>query len=223
MCGLLGVSRSGYYDHVARQSRPPQADEERLVTKMRAFQSMANGTYGKRRMHRELKADGETIGRRRVQRFMREHGIVAVQTKLFHKTTDSNHGLGYAPNLLQQDFATNAIDRVWVGDITYLWTAEGWFYLAVLLDVYSRRVVGWALDNHMRAELPLRALGRAVEARGPQPGLIHHTDRGSQGGFNLLSQHLDDEVCDAETETKEVTSSRAATTGFTWPAASGET
>jgi len=111
---------------------------------------------------------------------MREHGIVAVQTKLFHRTTDSNHALGYAPNLLQQDFVTDAPDRVWVGDITYLWTAEGWCYLAVLLDLYSRRVVSWTLDDHMRAELPLRALSRTVEARGPQPGLIHHTDRGSQ-------------------------------------------
>lgn len=180
MCALLGVSRSGYYDHVARQGQAPPIDDERLVAKMRAFQSTAGGAYGKRRMHRELQADGERVGRRRVRRLMREHGIVAVQTQLFHKTTDSNHDLGFAPNLLQQDFATNAPDRVWVGDITYLWTAAGWCYLAVILDLYSRRVVGWAMDDHMRAELPLRALSRALESRGPQPGLIHHTDRGSQ-------------------------------------------
>jgi transposase InsO family protein len=131
-------------------------------------------------MHRELVEDGEHVGRRRVRRLMREHGIVAVQTRRFHKTTDSNHTLGYAPNLLQQSFATHAPDRVWVGDITYIWTAEGWCYLAVLLDLYSRRVVGWALDEHMRAELPQRALGRALQARSPEPGLIHHSDRGSQ-------------------------------------------
>jgi putative transposase len=180
MCALLGVSRSGYYDHVARQGEPPPSDEERLVAKMRAFQAAANGTYGKRRMHRELAADGELVGRRRVRRLMREHGIVAVQTKLFRKTTDSNHALGYAPNLLQQNFATASADRVWVGDITYLWTGEGWCYLAVLLDLFSRRVVGWALDEHMRADLPLRALSRALESRNPQQGLIHHSDRGSQ-------------------------------------------
>jgi putative transposase len=180
MCKLLGVSRSGYYDHVARQQRPAAADDERVVAKLRAFQSAANGTYGKRRMHRELKADGECIGRRRVRRLMRDNGIVAVQTKLFHKTTDSNHTLGFAPNLLAQDFVTHAPDRVWVGDITYLWTAEGWAFLAVMLDLYSRRVVGWSMDNHMRAELPLRALDRALQTRNPEPGLIHHTDRGSQ-------------------------------------------
>ncbi len=180
VCALLGVSRSGYYDHVARQALPTPSDEERLVTKMRAFQSAANGTYGKRRMHRELVADGEQVGRRRVGRLMREHGIVAVQTKLFHKTTDSNHKLGFAPNLLQQSFATHGADRVWVGDITYLWTGEGWCYLAVLLDLFSRRVVGWAIDEHMRADLPQRALERALQARCPQPGLIHHSDRGSQ-------------------------------------------
>ena len=179
MCKLLGVSRSGYYDHVARTERP-SAGDERVVTKMRALQSTARGTYGKRRMHRELKDDGEHIGRRRVRRLMREHGIVAVQTKLFHKTTDSNHNLGYAPNLLAQEFRTHAPDRVWVGDITYVWTAEGWSFLAVLIDLYSRRVVGWAMDKHMRTELPLRALDRALQTRCPEPGLIHHTDRGSQ-------------------------------------------
>lgn len=180
MCGLLGVSRSGYYDHVARHGQPPPADDERLVAKMRAFQSAANGAYGTRRMHRELVADGEHVGRRRVRRLMREHGIVAVHTKLFHKTTDSAHALGYSPNLLQQSFATASPDRVWVGDITYVWTAEGWCYLAVLLDLFSRRVVGWAFDEHMRTELPLRALSRALESRAPEPGLIHHSDRGSQ-------------------------------------------
>jgi transposase InsO family protein len=165
VCKLLGVSRSGYYDHQARE---------------RAFQSLADGTYGARRLHREIVDDGEHVGRRRVRRLMREHGIVAVQTKLFRKTTDSNHSLGYAPNLLQQDFATASVDRVWVGDITYLWTGEGWCYLAVMLDLFSRRVVGWALDEHMRADLPQRALSRALQARNPQPGLIHHSDRGSQ-------------------------------------------
>jgi putative transposase len=180
MCTLLGVSRSGYYNHLARQGQPPPPDDERLVTKMRAFQSAADGTYGKRRMHRELAADGEHVGRRRVRRLMREHGIVAVQTRLFHKTTDSNHSLGFAPNLLQQNFTTGAVDRIWVGDITYLWTGEGWCYLAVLLDLFSRRVVGWALDSHLRADLPQRALSRALQARSPRPGLIHHSDRGSQ-------------------------------------------
>ena len=180
VCALLGVSRSGYYDHMTRRTQPPPSDDERLVAKMRAAQSAANGTYGKRRMHRELVGSGEQVGRRRVGRLMREHGIVAVQTRLFHKTTDSEHTLGFAPNLLQQSFTTHGADRVWVGDITYLWTGEGWCYLAVLLDLFSRRVVGWAVDEHMRADLPQRALSRALQSRSPQPGLIHHSDRGSQ-------------------------------------------
>ena len=190
MCSLLGVSRSGYYDHVARPLQGPRADEERLVAKMRALQTAVDGTYGKRRMHRELVDDGEQVGRRRVRRLMREHGIVAIQTRRFHKTTDSNHALGYAPNLLQQNFSAQAPDRVWVGDITYIPTAEGWCYLAVLLDLYSRRVVGWALDDHMRAELPQRALSRALQLRSPAPGLVHHSDRGSQYAANDYRKEL---------------------------------
>ena len=111
---------------------------------------------------------------------MREHGIRSVHPRPFHKTTDSNHALGFAPNLLGQDFTVNAPDRIWVGDITYVWTAEGWAFLAVLLDLYSRRVVGWAMGESLHAELPLRALQRALGARSPAPGLIHHSDRGSQ-------------------------------------------
>ena len=103
----------------------------------------------------------------------------SVHTRRFRRTTDSNHDLGFAPNLLEHDFIVQAPDRIWVGDITYVWTAEGWTYLAVLLDLYSRRVVGWAMDDSLHTELPLRALQRALGARSPAPGLIHHSDRGS--------------------------------------------
>jgi putative transposase len=173
MYALPGISRSGYYDHVARQRQPPPPDEERLVAKVRAFQAAANGTYGKRRMHHELAADGEHVGRRRVRRLMREHGIVAVQTKLFRKTTDSNHVLGYAPNLLQQSFATAAADRVWVGDITYLWTGEGWCYLAVMARpvLAPRRRLG-ARRLHECRPSAARAQSRsggAQSAAGPHP------------------------------------------------------
>jgi putative transposase len=180
MCRLLEVSRSGYYDHLARRAAPPPAREERLVAMIRAIHAACEGAYGVRRMHRELLEAGEKVSRKLVRRLMRKHGIRAVQTPKFTKTTDSNHDLGFAPNLLNQDFETTAPDRVWVGDITYVWTAEGWCYLAVILDLYSRRVVGWALDDNLRTELPLRALQRALAARSPSPGLIHHTDRGSQ-------------------------------------------
>jgi transposase InsO family protein len=181
MCRLLEVSRSGYYDHVARRSEPPPAGDERLVVLIRAIHAACEGAYGVRRMHRELLDAGEQVSRKRVRRLMREHGIRAVQTQTrFCKTTDSNHTLGFSPNLLRQDFATTAPDRVWVGDITYIWTDEGWSYLAVLVDLYSRRVVGWAMDDNLRTELALRALQHALGARSPAPGLICHSDRGSQ-------------------------------------------
>jgi putative transposase len=180
LCRLLEVSRSGYYDYLARREQPAAPRHDRLVALIRAIHAACEGAYGVRRMHRELVEAGENVSRKLVRKLMREHGIRSVHTPRFHKTTDSNHGLGFAPNLLSQDFTTTAPDRVWVGDITYIWTAEGWTYLAVLLDLYSRRVVGWAMADTLHTELPLRALQRALEARGPTPGLIHHSDRGSQ-------------------------------------------
>ena len=180
LCRLLDVSRSGYYDYLARREQPPAPRHDRLIVLIRAVHASCEGAYGVRRMHRELLEAGENVSRKLVRRLMREHGIRSVHTPRFHKTTDSNHTLGFAPNLLGQDFTTVAADRVWVGDITYVWTAEGWCYLAVLLDLYSRRVVGWAMDSSLHTDLPLRALQRALEARSPAPGLVHHSDRGSQ-------------------------------------------
>ena len=180
LCRLLEVSRSGYYDYLARREQPAAPRYDRLVALIRAIHAACEGAYGVRRMHPELLEAGENVSRKLVRKLMREHGIRSVHTPRLHKTTDSNHTLGFAPNLLSQDFTTTAPDRVWVGDITYIWTAEGWTYLAVLLDLYSRRVVGWAMADTLHTELPLRALQRALEARSPTPGLIHHSDRGSQ-------------------------------------------
>lgn len=180
MCRLLEVSRSGYYAYLERRAKPLPERQERLLAMIRATHAECQGAYGVRRIHRELVESGEQVSRKTVRRIMREHGIRAVQTPNFIKTTDSNHALGFAENLLKQDFCVDEPDRVWVGDITYVWTAEGWCYLAVLLDLFSRRVVGWAFDDHLRTELPLRALTRALEARSPAPGLIHHSDRGCQ-------------------------------------------
>jgi putative transposase len=180
MCRLLGVSRSGYYDYLARREQPPVPRHDRLLALIRSIHSACQGAYGVRRMHRELLEAGQNVSRKLVRKLMREHGIRSVHPRPFRKTTDSNHALGFAPNLLGQDFAISAPDRIWVGDITYVWTAEGWAYLAVMLDLYSRRVVGWAMGDSLHAELPLRALQRALGARSPAPGLIHHSDRGSQ-------------------------------------------
>ena len=120
---------------------------------------------------------------------MRENGLAARQKRRFKRTTDSTHAWPVAPNLLDQDFAAEAPDQKWSADISYIWTAEGWLYLAVLIDLFSRRVVGWAVSDRLKKDLALRALRMALVTRHPPSGLIHHSDRGSQGEFNRLSQH----------------------------------
>lgn len=120
------------------------------------------------------------VGQRRVGRLMRENGIQVIRSRKFKRTTDSDHSFNIAPNLLQQDFTASGPNQKWAGDITYIWTREGWVYLAVIIDLFSRRVVGWAISNRMKQDLALRALNMAIAIRRPPPGCIHHTDRGSQ-------------------------------------------
>lgn len=122
-------------------------------------------------------------------RRMKENKLVARQKRRFKRTTDSEHAWPIAPNHVAQDFSAEAPDRKWGADISYVWTAEGWLYLAVIIDLYSRRVVGWATSDRLKRGLAVEALRRALAARNPQPGLVHHSDRGSQGGFNRSSQH----------------------------------
>ena len=131
-------------------------------------------------MTEELQELGLSVGHRRVGRLMRENGIKIVRTRKYKATTDSNHAFNIAPNLLDQDFTADAPNQKWAGDISYIWTGEGWLYLAVILDLYSRRVIGWAVSNRMKRDLAIRALDMAVAFRQPPKGCIHHTDRGSQ-------------------------------------------
>jgi putative transposase len=131
-------------------------------------------------MHAELKEDGLNVGRHRVARLMRENGLKALQKRRYKKTTDSNHGGPVAANLLDQNFSCEGPDQKWGADISYIWTAEGWLYLAIVLDLYSRRIVGWATSDRLKKDLALNALRRAIVLRSPPPGLIQHTDRGSQ-------------------------------------------
>lgn len=177
LCALLGVSPSGYYAFAKRGRSTREDTDLRVTTKIRAIHASTDRVYGSRRMTQEL---DEPVGRNRVARLMRINGLLARAPKRFRVTTDSDHLMPVAPNLLQQNFRVDQPNRVWVGDITYVWTAQGWGYLAVLLDLYARRVVGWSFADHMRRELPLKALRRALGARRPAPGLIHHSDRGSQ-------------------------------------------
>jgi len=151
-----------------------------LLAHIRSQFSTSNETYGAPRMHVELKEDGLDIGRHRVARLMRDNGLKALQKRRYKKTTDSCHGGPVAANLLDQDFACDGPDQKWGADISYIWTAEGWLYLAIVLDFYSRRIVGWATSDRLRKDLALNALRQAIVMRVPEPGLIHHSDRGSQ-------------------------------------------
>ena len=180
LCRILEVSLSGYYAWASRDPSPREREDEVLSTHIRAIHKRSRGTYGSPRIHAQLRREGFDVSRKRVVRLMKEAGIQGVQPKRWRCTTDSDHDLAVAPNLLERDFTVDAPDRVWAADITYIRTWEGWLYLAVILDLYSRRVVGWAADDHMRTELVVEALEMAVHRRQPARGLKCHSDRGSQ-------------------------------------------
>ena len=180
LCTVLGVSESGYFAWKGRPASRRQNEDLVLLAHIRAQFATSNETYGAPRMHVELKKDGLDVGRHRVARLMRDNGLKALQKRRYKKTTDSCHGGPVAANLLDQDFSCDGPDQKWGADISYIWTAEGWLYLAIVLDLYSRRIVGWATSDRLKKDLALNALRRAITLRSPPPGLIQHTDRGSQ-------------------------------------------
>jgi transposase InsO family protein len=177
LCRLLGVSRSGLYA-ARRRRKAPRACA--LTTPLQAAFQASGGNYGSRRLCAALKAQGLAVGRYRVRRLMKRQGLKARWKRKFVHTTDSRHDLPVAANLLKRRFNPSAPDQAWVADITYIRTQRGWLYLAAVLDLYSRKVVGWAMAPNMPAELVCTALQMAIVLRQPQPGLIVHTDRGSQ-------------------------------------------
>jgi transposase InsO family protein len=181
LCDVLGVSPAGYY---AWRSRPESARATancRLLADVRRLHAQHQGRYGSPRLHAALRAEGRGVSRGRVERLMRRHGIKATASRRFRPTTtDSRHGLPIAPNLLKQRFVASAPNQVWLADITYIPTGEGWLYLAAVLDLATRKVVGWAMREHLRTELAAAALLMATQRQRPGPGLIHHSDRGSQ-------------------------------------------
>ena len=181
LCDVLGVSPAGYYAWRARpESRRAAADRE-LVEDIRRVHRDTRGRYGSPRIHVELKAQGRGVSRGRIERLMRHHGIRAIMARPRRvRTTDSRHGLPIAPNLLGRNFFAAAPNRIWLADITYIETDQGWLYLAAVMDLYSRRIVGWAMADHLRADLPLAALKMAISGQRPGAGLIHHSDRGVQ-------------------------------------------
>jgi len=176
-CRVLGMSRSGYYRWASATPSPRARADEEMSAEIREIHHEHQGRYGSPRIHRELRARGRHVGRKRIARLMRQEGLRGHTPRRFRKTTNSRHHHRIAPNLLARDFTAQAPNKVWVGDITYVPTRSGWLYLAVLVDLFSRRVVGWAMSDHIDTELALNALQMAVSQRKPAAGLIHHTDR----------------------------------------------
>lgn len=179
-CTLLGVSRSTYYHERSRKPSTRAVQDAVIVAEIQAVFSKSRSRYGSPRIMRVLRKRGVRVGQKRVARLMRENGLVARPKKRYRVTTQSEHDHPIAPNLLERNFTADAPNKVWVGDITYIWTHEGWMYLATVIDVFSRRVVGWAMRSYLSRQLATEALQRAIELRRPEPGLIHHTDRGCQ-------------------------------------------
>ncbi len=180
MCTLLKVSRSGFYAWLTRPESQRSRENRALEAKIRVFHAASHGIYGSPKIHQDLIDDGVRCGKNRVARIMREAGIRSRRKKKFKATTNSRHSLPVADNLLGQNFTAETPDSVWLGDITYVATQEGWLYLAVLIDLYTRQVVGWATSSRMTRQLTLDALQMALDRQSPEKGLVHHTDRGSQ-------------------------------------------
>jgi len=179
-CRQMGVSQSGYYAWKGRPASRRQCEDMILLAHIRNAFALSNETYGSPHMTRDLQDDGFAIGRRRVARLMRDSGLQARRKRRFRRTTDSRHVWPVAPNILDDNFTAERPNQKWGVDISYIWTTQGWLYLAVVMDSFARWVVGWAVSDRLKRGLALAALRRAVVLRQPSPGLIHHSDRGSQ-------------------------------------------
>jgi len=180
LCRIMDVSPRGFRAFRSRPMSQSQRTDMVLLAHIREQHKLSLGSYGRPRMTEELKELGFDVGHRRVGRIMRQNAISVVRTHKYKVTTDSNHKFNIAPNLLNRNFSADQPNQKWVVDISYIWTREGWLYLAVVLDLYSRRVIGWAVSNRLKRDLAIRALEMAVALRKPPKGCIHHSDRGSQ-------------------------------------------
>jgi putative transposase len=190
LCRMLGVSRSGYYDWRFRAPSKRSREDATLTGKIRKIYECSRRTYGSPRVHAELRALGKRCSRKRVARLMKEAGLQGCLRGRRRGTTRRSKSAAPADDLVKRDFAATQMDRVWVADITYVATGEGFLYLAFILDVHSRRVVGWAMESHLRTELVVDALQMAVWRRKPAPGLVHHSDQGVQYTAFSFSKRL---------------------------------
>ena len=180
MCRALAVSPAGYYAWWDRPESRRSVDHRTLLSALRVIHRESRETYGSPRIWDALSKQGHGVGKHRIARLMRGAGIQAKTVKKWRATTDSGHTWPVATNTLNRQFQVKQPNRGWAGDITYVWTAEGWLYLAVVLDLYSRAVIGWAMGSRLTVDLAQQALTMAIHHRTPQAGLLHHSDRGSQ-------------------------------------------
>jgi putative transposase len=180
LCSALEVSARGFYDWRRRPESTRRRRDRQLLVAIRASYERSRRVYGSPRVLLDLQESGEACSRKRIARIMQGHGLVAVQRRRFKVTTTSGHAFPVQANLLERNFTAAAPNQVWLGDITYITTEEGWLYLAALLDLYSRKIVGWGTGDRIDRTLALQALEKALRTRQPSPGLIHHTDQGSQ-------------------------------------------
>jgi transposase InsO family protein len=190
MCKTLGVSRSGYYKSVKRVKSKREKENEMILKDIKRIFKDNKELYGSPRITAELKAQGKPYNKKRIARLMNKHDIRAKTKKKFKVTTHGKHKSPLSEDLVKRNFTVSAPNRLWASDITYLWTKEGWLYLAVILDVYCRKIVGWTIDKRLNKELVITALVKALGKRKVEPGLIFHSDRGSQYASNEFRRIL---------------------------------
>ncbi|MGV2929439.1 IS3 family transposase [Macrococcus capreoli] len=180
MCEVLGVSKSGYYDWKKREDSSQQKRREALKKEIYKIYIGSQKRYGSPKITKKLREQGHNVSQRTVTRLMKDMNIRSITKKKYKATTNSKHNLPIYPNLLNQQFKVEKLGAAWVSDITYVYTREGWLYLATVMDLFSRRIIGWAMSSRMSKELVISALERAYVTQEPKAGLIHHSDRGSQ-------------------------------------------
>jgi putative transposase len=190
MAKVLGVSRSAYYAWKRRGKSERSKENSRLLGRIQSIHDRSRGIYGSRRITTALRNEGHLYGKNRIARIMRQASIVSRIKRKFRVTTNSRHSLTRADNLVKQNFTTDKPNRLWVSDITYIWTKEGWIYLSVIIDVFSRYVVGWSLSHELHHSLVLQAFKQALRKRDVGPGLIFHSDQGIQYACEVVKEQL---------------------------------
>jgi putative transposase len=190
MCKMLEVSRSGYHNYVRRKMSQRRLENQMILERIRRIHHLSRGLYGSPKIYQELRKLGLKYNRKRIVRIMRINGIRAKTKRKYKRTTDSNHSYPVAENILGQDFTSTVLNKIWVSDITYIWTKEGWLYLCCILDLCSRKIVGWQFDITLSSSLVITALSQAITNRGENPGIIFHSDRGSQYASGEVRKYL---------------------------------